>query len=570
MREAAQSPNGQPMYPLLAGLRAVLAASLLLLLCTAAPAAADTSMETIVQDDTQLLHRSDSEVADAMAQLAQMGVDRVRLTAGWSVIAPEADSATAPDFDATDPAAYPAHAWDNLDRAVRDAAAQGMKVDIDIAFWAPLWATGDTAPGRARVDVDAGRFGAFASAVARRYSGSYRPSDQSALPVAPPSHDSSLLDGLAGILGRAPRPAAATAPPPAPAPLPGVDMFTIWNEPNLGGFLKPQWTRVAGRWQPESPHIYRRLVSAAYPAIKAVVPDATVLIGATSSTGAGPGSSSVAPLRFIRELACVDARLRPLRRAECADFQMIPGDGFAHHPYSLTKSPGSVSANPDWATISELPRLTRLLARLVDRHRLSPALRDVWLTEFGYESNDRVTSKPFSPAEQARFLAWSEYIAASTPHVRSFAQFLLRDTLTDDAIATPGRRAFGSWQSGLLEQDGTPKLAAESFRSTLWAQSSPARGSGSRSARAAGAASATVWIHLRSVRTATVVQLEQQVAGGEWVALPGASGTTDDHGRLILHVATPRAAMLRVTWQTSSGAQAGPPSQVQMLRPARS
>ena len=543
----------------------LLAVSVALLACGAPPAVADNAMETIVQDDTQLLHRSDAEVQASMAQLAQMGVDRVRLTAGWSVIAPEADSPTAPSFDATDPAAYPPHAWDNLDRAVRDAAAQGLEVDIDVAFWAPLWATADTVAGRTRDSVDPARFADFARAVARRYSGAFRPRDERALPAPAASADASLLDRIAGIFGRTPA-AAAAAPAPID-PLPAVDMFTIWNEPNLGGFLKPQWTRIAGRWQPKSPHLYRRLVAAAYPAIKAIDPRATVLVGGTSSTGSGPGSSSVAPLRFIRELACVDARLRPLTRADCRDFHTVPGDGFAHHPYSLMKSPGQVSSNPDWATISELPRLTHLLAQLVDRGRLSPALRDVWLTEFGYESNDQVKSKRFSSADQARFLAWSEYLAARTPHVRSFAQFLLRDTLTDEAVASPGGRAFGSWQSGLLNEDGAAKPAAESFAATLWAQSTPSR---RRMTRDAGVVMATMSVHLRAARAPTPVQIERQIAPGTWVPVPGGAGTTDAGGRLLLRVPSPAGATLRLTWQTAHGWESGGATAVQALaRPAR-
>jgi hypothetical protein len=537
----------------LAGCLALLAGSAAI---AATPALADHSLETIVQDDTQLLHRSDAEVDASMAQLAGMGVDRVRLTAGWSVIAPDADATARPAFDEADPGAYPAHAWDNLDRAVRDAAEHGLKIDIDIAFWAPLWATADTAPGRARTSIDPERYAGFAQAVARRYSGTYTAKQEAALPLPPPSKDGSLLNGLAGLLGG--KKSVVPAVAPAPKPLPGVDMFTIWNEPNLGGFLKPQWKRTGGRWQPESPHIYRRLVQAAYPVIKAIVPEAIVLVGGTASGGAGPGSSSVGPLRFLREMACVDDRLRPLKRSGCSGFKTIPGDGFAHHPYSLMKSPGEESRNPDWATISELPRLTGLLDALVDRGRLSPALRDVWLTEFGYETNDQVGSKRYTGADQARFLAWSEYIAWRTPHVRSFAQFLLRDTLTDEAVATPGRRAFGSWQSGLLREDGTPKPAADSFPATLFAQYKAPGRTGRATVRAARTATTTLWVHLRFAREPTPVQIEQQVGGGPWTPVADGARTTDDRGYLLVRVASAPRAALRVTWQEGQDRRTSP------------
>src|SRR5205823_8255800 len=95
------------------------------------------------------------------------------------------DSPTRPDFDPTDPGAYPAGNWVNLDRAVRDASAAGLKVMIDIAFWAPRWATHDdpSATDRLRTDIDPQQYAQFAQAVAKRYSGSYTP-------PAPPTNQS--------------------------------------------------------------------------------------------------------------------------------------------------------------------------------------------------------------------------------------------------------------------------------------------------------------------------------------------------------------------------------------------
>ena len=61
------------------------------------------TLPTILQDDAELLHRSTEEVAATLDRLRELGVDWVRVTAGWSVIAPEPDSPRRPDFDATDP-----------------------------------------------------------------------------------------------------------------------------------------------------------------------------------------------------------------------------------------------------------------------------------------------------------------------------------------------------------------------------------------------------------------------------------------------------------------------------------
>ena len=116
---------------------------------TAAPAPAQRqALETILQDDAQLLHGDEEQVRAALAQIKEFGVDRLRLTAGWSVLTRNADGKERPlDFDATDPAAYEQMRWAGLDRAVRLAAEQGFAVMVDVGFWAPLWAMVRTALG---------------------------------------------------------------------------------------------------------------------------------------------------------------------------------------------------------------------------------------------------------------------------------------------------------------------------------------------------------------------------------------------------------------------------------------
>lgn len=538
---------------------AVLAAIVTLAVCATA-ARADHRMETIVQDDAVLLDGSDGQVASAMAKLAALGVTRVRLTAGWSTIAPRADSSTAPQFDAADPSSYPAHAWDRLDRAVRDATADGLRLDIDIAFWAPLWATSDTAASHARAYIDAAAYAQFAQAVARRYSGSFVP--PTAQPPAPSS--SPLVPVVLGeIVPPLANPAPAQSQPqpnaqaqaPPQEPLPRVDMYTIWNEPNWGGFLEPQWVQSAGRWQPESPGLYRQLVYGAYPAIQQADPGSTVLIGGTASIGGGPGADSVPPLEFIRQLACVDDQLRPLTTPQCRSFRPIPGDGWAHHPYAFGGPPGQQSANPSDATIAELPRLTKLLDRLVAMGRLSPGLRDVWITEFGYPTDSRLTWTHLTEPQQAQFMAWSEYLAWSTPHVRSFAQFLLQDV--------PG------YETGLYQSDGTPKIAAQTFSAPLWAQYPrvPSRG-----ASLARSATTSAWLHVRAAHGPTQVRIERLQADGSWRPLTGTASwgsppgvpatqfTTDPGGYLLVRLGAQGGVTLRADVQTADGWQPGAPT----------
>lgn len=511
--------------------KAAIACALLVLLAPCSSLAAG-GMETIMQDDALLLHRPPAEVAATLDTMAGLGVDRVRATAVWSEIAPAADAHRRPAFDAGDPGAYPAAAWDRLDTLVRLATQRGLALDLDVGFWAPLWATRQARPGRAVREIDADELGKFALAVARRYSGAYVPEPRLGAPAAPPSHDAAFLERLFG--GGHPSTARADGPR---GPLPAVRMYTVHNEPNHPAFLRPQWVR--GR--PRSPALYRRMVRSAHAAIKGVDPANVVLVGATSSIGGDDRDprGGVAPLRFLRELACVDGRLRPLRDRGCRRYRRLPGDGWAHHPYSLYKRPDVPSARADEVSISDLGRLTELLDRLADRGRLAPGLRDVWLTEFGYETNDLVTSKPFTAAEQARFLPWSEHLAWRAPRVRSFAQFLLRDTNTAGALRQgPRGRAHGSWQTGLLREDGQPKPALETFRTALWADGE------------------TVWGHVRPARSALEVGVEARAPGRtDWRTI--ARARTDDRGFFTVHAPTVPGAAYRVRWPAEGGRRDG-------------
>ena len=491
-----------------------LAATLLGLLGYVSPAVARPPMETILQDDAVLLHRPADQTADSMRRLRELGVDRVRLTAGWSVIAPEADATERPSFDATDPAAYPRANWRGLDQAVRLAREAGLEVMIDIAFWAPRWATaGDIGPGRARTNIDTEAYLAFTKAVVTRYSGSFTPvADNGSAPE--PSADRELLAGaLAGQLLR-----NESASPPVAAtdrPLPKVQWWTIWNEPNLQEFFQPQYERTPSGLSPLSPHLYRRMVEATYPAIKAIQPDSKVLVGGTAAIGVrNPSSenSNMPPLRFLRELACVDHRFRPLTSGRCSDFKRVQGDGYSHHPYSMKREPDFADrGNPDKAPIGALDRLTATLDRLVRMGRIDRKLADVYLTEFGYETKPDPNAR-FNLDQQARFINWAEYLAWKNPRVRSWPQFLLRDV--DD---------LEQYQTGLLFADGTPKPAVRSFEFALHVgcETAPAVASSRKRSRRTRASrkrsqDLVVWGHLRPGASARSITVSVQ-RRGKWV-----------------------------------------------------
>ena len=226
-----------------------------------AAASAPLPRESTFQDDSLLVYNTPAGVTRTLNTLHGLGVDRVRVSVFWSLVAPAAKSRTRPNFDASDPNAYPAGSWDRYDRIVTFAAADGIAVNFNLTDPAPLWATGsaprtDIAP---TFEPSAKEFGLFVAAVATRYSGSFV----------------------------APKPTLEPQHPGAAVPLPRVDYWAIWNEPNQAGWLTPQLVPGRGRALVErSPTLYRGLVDAAWAALAGSghAGDA-ILVGETAPKG---------------------------------------------------------------------------------------------------------------------------------------------------------------------------------------------------------------------------------------------------------------------------------------------
>ncbi|MEX2194645.1 MAG: cellulase family glycosylhydrolase [Thermoleophilaceae bacterium] len=413
------------------------------------PAAAE--LPTVLQDDAELLHRPPEQVAATLDTLRDLGVDWVRVTAGWSAIAPQPRSRRRPEFDATHPDAYPEGAWASLDRVVSMARERGMSVNLDIGFWAPRWAVSRASrePGRQRYGVDAAAYADFAEAVARRY--------------------------------------------------PDVTAFTIWNEPNFKVFLMPQWRRADGDWMAASPHLYREMLEAAVPRVREHS-GALVLIGALAALGSyepDAEDDGVPPLRFVREMACVDADLQTLERPECEGFEQLPGDGFSHHPYSLGLAPWEPDPRPDNVRMADLSRLVDLLRRLHAAGRFRQSL-PVFVTEYGYETDPPDPLQPTSTEQQARWLPAADRVASETDGVASFAQFLLRDLGPRDGDTA--RERWGDYQSGLRFPDGRPKPAERAFTLSLDARVAPG--------------GVSFWVHVRDAAEPERVRIARREGDG--------------------------------------------------------
>src|SRR6266536_1310362 len=257
-------------------LAAALAAAVLL----PAGAQASSSMETGIADDAALLNEpSDAKAASTVAAWAALGIDDVRIFVQWQAIAPANSQVKAPDgFNSADPNS-PGYNWSRVDRAVNLVSAAGMHPMLVVTGPGPLWASQVPARHNIRYKPRPDLFGQFARAVALRY-------------------------------------AAA------------VDRYILWNEPNLPLWLQPQNTCNGGHCVPYAPHLYRKLVRAAYPALKAVDPTATVLFGALAPNGenAIKQNARTRPLAFLRSMGCVKVTLKRDRSGPCAGVKRLTAD----------------------------------------------------------------------------------------------------------------------------------------------------------------------------------------------------------------------------------------------------
>ncbi|HWH43096.1 MAG TPA: cellulase family glycosylhydrolase [Thermoleophilaceae bacterium] len=405
--------------------RAALCAAVLALLALAPQAMAARDLETSIMDDQLLLGASQEEIDGAMFGFRALGVDRLRVSAFWSSHAPRSESTRKPSFDAAN-GFDPAYDWSRLDPVVLAASRAGLRVMISISTPAPIWAT--AAPRRRNpvLRPNPDEFAAFARAVAGRYS--------------------------------------AVA-----------DRFALLNEPNQGAWLQPQ----SDRRGLVSPHLYRRLVQAAYPAIKAVAPGAVAVVGELASSGRSDRGTTrpVRPLEFLRAMSCRSRRFRAVRTGRCRGFQPIPADAIGHHPYSLFRSPAARSPNRDDAAIGDGRRLVRTLDRLTRSRALRPGSGtrlDVFYTEFGYQTDPPDPFAGISLSRQNRWLQDAARVAWSTPRVRELNQFRLTD---GEIRGGRGSRDFSEFQSGLIFAGGRAKPALRTFPHPFSASTSrPRRG----------------------------------------------------------------------------------------------
>jgi hypothetical protein len=198
-------------------------------------AAAASAVRYGLTDDAWLLNGPGS-LESRLTQLDTLGVQVVRFSIRWDQVAN-----TRPTTQ-TDPA-DPAYNWGKNDAVLDGLRSHGIAVVVQLVG-TPGWANGKQPSNFA--PTTAATFGAFATAVARRY--------------------------------------------------PWIKRWLIWNEPN-----QVRWLR------PTSPVIYTiRLLNPAYAAIHAAIPGAQVAGGGTAPRGSTNG---VSPVAWIAGMHAAHARL---------------------------------------------------------------------------------------------------------------------------------------------------------------------------------------------------------------------------------------------------------------------
>jgi hypothetical protein len=273
----------------------------------------------------------------------------------------------------------------------------------------------------------------------------------------------------------------------AAAEFPWIRLWTAWNEPN---------TRVFS--VPVSPKLYvRRILNPAYVALHAAN-DANRVAGGVTSPRATP--SGMSPLAFMAGMRAYHARL----------------DAYAQNPY-----PASPRETPTLdpcrycltLTMARLPQIRADVTRY-----FGP--KQIWLTEYGYQTNPPDRLLGVSYANQAKYEAEASLRAWQQAGVTILIHFLVRD-----------EPELGGWQSGFLSVRDAVKPAFHGFGLPLVEVSR--RG-----------ATVAVWGQVRPGHGRRHYVL-QRWAGGRWVNV-GGSRLTDVRGSFARTIAARAGTRLRL------------------------
>ncbi|MEA2437809.1 MAG: polysaccharide biosynthesis protein PslG [Thermoleophilaceae bacterium] len=418
--------------------RRLLALAILLtaFLATAGQAHASKTQQSLFQDDRMLIAYGTGVQNGALDDMHALGVDIVHADISWYMLAPSANSSSAPKgVDLSDPASYKASGWAIVDSLVRGVQARGMRLLLTPNAPGPIWAAGSsctkTERRKARLKgscrTNASLYGKFVTALAKRYSGSYVDPSQ-----------------------------------PGSFPLPKVNLWSFWNEPNLSSWLYPSVVRKGKTLVPVSARYYRELVYAGGSALAGNGHGGDeVWLGETGPIGGG--SSSLAPVPFYQALFCVDSKGRRLKGSAAKNLgcpkkiKRLPVTGDAHHAYTRA-TVGSLTAKSTGGnvSISGISKLRSVLKQGAHVGAISSkASSSIQITEFGVSSRPPSAKKyGLSLSKQAESINLFEYLAWRQSAIRSFAQYQLED----DHLAAGSHAGRLVFQTGLRYQATNSQL----------------------------------------------------------------------------------------------------------------
>jgi len=368
-------------------------ALLLLAMCVVAagakakPAAAARGMLVGVYDPNRPFDTPDTTFPTLVNLRAQI----IRVNLNWF------DVAKKQPLHPSDPG-DPAYDWARYDTLMLNAKKNNIQVLFTI-YGTPRWANG-TKKGINRAPRQMVFLKYFATAAAKRYSGTFKRDDDVVLPAA--------------------------------------RKWLAWNEPNNPLFLTPQWTKInKNRYTQTAAKLYVGICTAVWSGVHATkLKQEVVACGATDPRGNNSGKNprpSISPLAFLAALK---------------KFGLKHFDVYAHHPYYSrpAETPSTKPKAKTVVTLGNIGELTKLLTKLYGNKKL-------WITEYGYQTSPPDRTFGVSWAKQAKYLTQAYSIARRNPRITMMLWFLLRDE---------GR--LSGWQSGLFTAAGKKKPAYNAFR----------------------------------------------------------------------------------------------------------
>jgi hypothetical protein len=365
----------------------LLVALLALPALAATPALGAKKMEVALQDDGVFITQQRYDRETALFQANFLGVTTLRMNLQWYQAVPQAQRN---QTSVPSDINYDFRAWDS---GIARAKAYGIKTQLVLTGDPPAWACGSKKPP---FECDGNKpvirlWKGFVKAAARHFKGK-------------------------------------------------VKRYSIWNEPNWYTWLSPH---------KKSPLLYRKLVTTGYKAIKKQNKKAEVVIGELAPHF--QKDISIPPLQFIREMVCVNKKLKRTKNAnrKCGK-KPLKFDAFSTHPYDFEHKPTFERDNKDEVTVSNLPALTKLLDKLRKKGLIKTKKKrfPIYLTEHGYMvQNPQVKparQTPESKRKRRIVKAWK--IAQGTPRIKEMLHY--------DFVSPPPGSPDGYFDMGLLTNSG--------------------------------------------------------------------------------------------------------------------